>query len=75
MSLLALVPLIAAGASAAELPMQVKKVNPEALKPCDVAGVPGVLAANGVCVKVSGYLSTQFEAGQLKPGYNWGAVK
>ena len=62
-------------ATAAELPTQVKKDIPEAVKQCDIAGVPGVLAANGVCVKFSGYISTQFEAGQLKPAYNWGPVK
>ena len=76
MSLLALATLmLTACANAAELPAQVKKANPETLKHCDIGGVPGVLAANGVCIKLSGYISTQFEAGQLKPGYNWGPLK
>ena len=35
-------------------------------KTCNVAGSPGVLAANGVCVRFSGYVSSQFGAGQLK---------
>ena len=52
---------------AAELPSQKTKPRPaEALKHCDVAGSPGVLAANGLCVKVSGYVSGQFIAGRLK---------
>ena len=43
---------------AAELPSQNKKPKPaEALKHCDVAGSPGVMAANGVCVRLSGYVS------------------
>ena len=28
--------------------------------------LPGVLAADGVCVRFSGYVSSQFGAGQLK---------
>ena len=52
---------------AAELPSQNKKPRPaEALKHCDVAGSPGVLAANGLCVKLSGYISAGFTAGRLK---------
>ncbi|MBV9287809.1 MAG: hypothetical protein JO288_08295 [Hyphomicrobiales bacterium] len=71
MSLLGLVTLmLTTCAAAAELPRQVKKANPEALKHCDIGGVPGVLAANGVCVKLSGYISTQLEAGRLKPERN-----
>jgi hypothetical protein len=53
--------------SAAELPSQNKKPKPpEAVKHCDIAGSPGVLAGNGVCVKLSGYISGQFSAGKLK---------
>ena len=53
--------------SAAELPTQNKKPKPpEAVKHCDIAGSPGVLAGNGVCVKLSGYISGQFSAGKLK---------
>jgi hypothetical protein len=56
-----------AALSAAELPSQNKKPKlPEAAKHCNIAGSPGVLAANGVCVRLSGYVSTQFSAGQLK---------
>lgn len=56
-----------ASLSAAELPSQMKKPKPpETAKHCDVAGLPGVLAANGICVKLSGYISGQFTAGRLK---------
>ena len=52
---------------AAELPSQNKKPRPaEALKHCDVAGSPGVLAASGVCVKLSGYVSAGFAVGWFK---------
>ena len=60
----------AAAGHAAELPSQ----RGQAHKPkqaaraqtCNIAGAPGVLAANGVCVRFSGYVSSQFSAGQLK---------
>ena len=55
---------------AAELPSQRgqthKSKQSEATKTCNIAGNPGVLAANGVCVRLSGYVSSQFSAGQLK---------
>ena len=52
---------------AAELPSQNKKPKPaEALKHCDVAGSPGVMAANGVCVRLSGYISAGFNVGRVK---------
>ena len=55
---------------AAELPAQNKKpIKPEPARTCDVAGNPGVLAANGVCVRFSGYVSSQFSAGQLHEQY------
>ena len=54
-------------ALSAELPSQNKKPKQaEALKHCDVAGSPGVLAANGVCVRLSGYVSAGFSASRLK---------
>ena len=62
--------LSAAAARAAELPSQRGKTEkPKKAEPtqaCDIAGAPGVLAANGVCVRFSGYVSSQFTAGQLK---------
>lgn len=55
---------------AAELPSQRgqthKQKQAEAAKTCNIAGNPGVLAADGVCVRMSGYVSSQFSAGQLK---------
>jgi hypothetical protein len=55
---------------AAELPSQRgqthKPKQAERARTCDVAGGSGVLAANGVCVRFSGYISSQFSGGQLK---------
>src|SRR5579872_4497088 len=60
----------AAAGWAAELPSQRgqthKPKHAEQGRTCDIAGSPGVLEANGVCVRVSGYISSQFTAGQLK---------
>jgi hypothetical protein len=57
-------------AGAAELPSQRgqthKVKDTQSAKTCNIAGAPGVLAANGVCVRFSGYVSSQFSAGQLK---------
>ena len=53
--------------SAAELPSENRKPKrAEAVKHCNIAGSPGVLAANGVCVRLSGYISADFSAGHLK---------
>jgi hypothetical protein len=56
---------------AAELPAQSAqskkpKQAEQPVKHCDIAGSPGILAANGVCVRLSGYISSGFSAGQLK---------
>jgi hypothetical protein len=60
----------AALGQAAELPSQRgqsdKPKKAEPAKACNVAGSPGVLAANGVCVRLSGYVSSRFGGGQLK---------
>jgi hypothetical protein len=60
----------AAAAQAAELPSQRgqnhKAKETQGAKTCNIAGAPGVLAANGVCIRLSGYVSSQFSAGQLK---------
>jgi hypothetical protein len=61
--------LSASAGHAAELPSQHhtdKTKGAEALKKCNVAGSPGVLAGNGVCVRLSGYVAAQFGGGQLK---------
>ena len=68
--LVAILTLLAlpAALSAAELPSQNnKKTKPPAtVKHCNVAGSPGVLTTNGVCVRLSGYISGDFGAGGLK---------
>ena len=55
---------------AAELPVQnaqnKKPKQAEPVRHCDVAGSPGILAANGVCVRMSGYISSGVGAGRLK---------
>ena len=63
---------LAAG-RAAELPAQSganaqpkKAKPPEAVQHCNIGGIPGIMAANGVCVRLSGYVSTGVEAGQIK---------
>jgi hypothetical protein len=59
----------ATAVQAAELPSQRHSDKPtqaEAVKKCNVGGSPGVLAGNGVCVRLSGYVTSQFGAGQLR---------
>ena len=60
----------ALAAHPAELPSQRgradKPKQAEPARKCDIAGAPGILAANGVCVRLSGYISSQFSAGQLR---------
>lgn len=59
----------AAAGQAAELPSQRGQANKpkkaEPVRACNIAGNPGVLAANGVCVRLSGYISSQFTTGSL----------
>jgi hypothetical protein len=60
----------AAVGQAAELPAQnapnKKPKQAEPTKLCNIAGAPGIQAANGVCVRFTGYVSSGFSAGQLK---------
>jgi hypothetical protein len=61
--------LSASAGHAAELPSQHhtdKMKGAEGAKKCNVAGSPGVVAGNGVCVRLSGYVASQFGGGQLK---------
>jgi len=62
--------LFGASAEPAELPAQRgqpgKSKKAEHVTPCNIAGVPGVLAADGVCVRLSGYVSSEFSASQRK---------
>jgi hypothetical protein len=58
----------AISAQAAELPSQRhtdKPARAQVAKKCNVAGFPGVQASDGVCIRLSGYVSSQF-IGQLK---------
>ena len=53
--------------AAAELPTQDRKPKaPQAAKHCNIAGSPGAQAANGVCVRLSGYISGGFSAEHVK---------
>ena len=69
LALLGAVVTATAGQSA-ELPSQRgqtdKSKKTEYVTPCNVAGSPGVQAADGVCVRFSGYVSSKFGGGQLK---------
>src|ERR1700679_91951 len=60
----------ATAGQAAELPSQHgqtdKSKKTEYVTPCNVAGSPGILASDGVCVRFSGYVSSKFGASQLK---------
>ena len=62
--------LLGAAAQAAELPSQrgqtTKSKKTQYVTPCNVAGSPGVLAGDGVCVRFSGYVSSRFGGAQLK---------
>jgi hypothetical protein len=63
-----------AGAEAADLPS--KKAAPvESVKVCNVAGITGwTLPGTDVCVRLSGYVSAQFTAGNIGPSYGWGST-
>ena len=61
---------LGAAAQAAELPSQrgqtTKSKKTQYVTPCNVAGSPGVMAADGVCVRFSGHVSSRFGGSQLK---------
>jgi Porin subfamily len=63
-----------ASAEAADLPT--KKAAPvEYVRVCNVGGVTGwTLPGSDTCVKFSGYLTAQFEGGNLNTQYNWGSI-
>jgi Porin subfamily len=62
----------AAAAQAADLPT--KKAAPaEYVKICNVGGMAGfILPGSDTCFKISGYVTAQIEAGNLKDQFNWG---
>lgn len=56
--------IVATPAFAAELPSGKRaKPPPQAAKKCNIGGLSGVLAANGVCVHTGGYISATVGAG------------
>jgi hypothetical protein len=63
-----------ASAQAADLPT--KKAAPvEYVKVCNVGGITGwTLPGSDTCVKFSGYITAQFEGGNLNTQYNWGTI-
>ena len=60
-----------AGAQAADLPT--KKAAPaEYVKICNVGGMAGfILPGSDTCLKISGYITAQVEAGNTQKGYAW----
>ncbi len=64
------VALAASAATGAELPSQTKSAKPperdQRVKKCNIGGIAGVVAADGVCVRLSGSISAGFSAGKLK---------
>ncbi len=67
---LAVLALGVSAATGAELPSQVKSAKPpdhaQRVKKCNIGGNAGVVAADGVCVRLSGSISAGFSAGQIK---------
>ncbi len=64
-----------ASAQAADLPT--KKAAPvEYVKVCNVGGITGwTLPGSDTCVKFSGYITAQFEGGNLNTQYTWGSIQ
>ena len=63
-----------ASAQAADLPT--KKAAPvEYVRVCNVGGITGwTLPGSDTCVKFSGYVTAQFEGGNLNTQYNYGSI-
>jgi Porin subfamily len=63
-----------ASAQAADLPT--KKAAPvEYVRVCNVGGITGwTLPGSDTCVKLSGYMTAQFEGGNLNTQYNYGSL-
>jgi Porin subfamily len=63
-----------AGAQAADLPTR-KAAPVQYVQICNVGGITGwVLPGSDTCVKLSGYITGQFEGGNLQNSYQWGTV-
>ena len=63
-----------ASAQAADLPTR-KAAPVEYVKVCNVGGITGwTLPGSDTCVKFSGYITGQFEGGNLNTQYNYGSI-
>ena len=63
-----------ATAQAADLPTR-KAAPVEYVRVCDVGGVTGwTLPGSDTCVKFSGYITAQFDGGNLNTQYNWAST-
>ena len=63
-----------ASAQAADLPTR-KAAPVEYVKVCNVGGITGwTLPGSDTCVKFSGYITAQFEGGNLSTQYNFGSI-
>src|ERR1700722_8179916 len=61
-----------AAAQAADLPTR-KSAPAEYVRVCNVGGMAGfVLPGSDTCFKISGYITGQVTAGNLKQSYGWG---
>ena len=67
--------VVVAGAQAADLPTKKGAPAAEYVKVCKIDGMAGfVIPGSDTCLKISGYLTAQVEAGNLSTGYTWGSV-
>ena len=63
-----------ATAQAADLPTR-KAAPVEYVRVCNVGGITGwTLPGSDTCVKLSGYITAQFEGGNLSTQYNYGSI-
>jgi Porin subfamily len=63
-----------ASAQAADLPTR-KAAPVEYVRVCNVGGITGwTMPGSDTCMKVSGYITAQFEGGNLNTQYNWGSI-
>jgi opacity protein-like surface antigen len=64
--------VVVAGAQAADLPTKKGAPVAEYVKVCKIDGMAGfVIPGSDTCLKITGYMTAQFEAGNLSQGYAW----
>src|SRR5208337_2949478 len=67
--------LAVAGAQAADLPTHKAAPVVQYVKICNVGGITGwVMPGSDTCVKLSGYITAQFNGGNLSNQYLWGGA-